>query len=128
MLRARDRIYCDLMEALELYTRQSCLRVTATDLAVMGATLADGGVNPITGVQVIDASTCRHTLAVIPIPSARASPVLRGASTEHPRVGRHAGEPWMTRAFSFENSSSVSFPASCSSESVRSWSAELVAA
>ena len=65
LLRARDRIYCDPMEALDLYTRQSCLRVTATDLAVMGATLADGGVNPITGEQVIAASTCRHTLAVM---------------------------------------------------------------
>ena len=65
LLRARDRIYCDPMEALELYTRQSCLRVTATDLAVMGATLADGGVNPITGVQVVGASTCRHALAVM---------------------------------------------------------------
>ena len=67
LLRARGRIYGDPMEALELYTRQSCLRVTATDLAVMGATLADGGVNPITGVQVVDASTCRHTLAVMTI-------------------------------------------------------------
>ncbi len=34
---------------VNLYTRQSCLAVTARDLAVMGATLADGGVNPITG-------------------------------------------------------------------------------
>ena len=48
LLRARDRIYCDPLEALDLYTRQSCLSVTARDLAVMGATLADGGVNPIT--------------------------------------------------------------------------------
>ena len=55
LLRARDRIYCDPLEALDLYTRQSSLSVTARDLAVMGATLADGGVNPITGEQVIDA-------------------------------------------------------------------------
>ena len=31
----------------------------------MGATLADGGVNPVTGERVIDAMTCRHTLAVM---------------------------------------------------------------
>ena len=50
LLRARDRIYCDPLEALDLYTRQSCLAVSrARDLAVMGATLADGGVNPVTG-------------------------------------------------------------------------------
>ena len=65
LLRARDRIYCDPLEALDLYTRQSCLSVSASDLAVMGATLADGGVNPVTGERVIAASTCRHTLAVM---------------------------------------------------------------
>ena len=31
----------------------------------MGATLADGGVNPLTGERVVDAATCRHTLAVM---------------------------------------------------------------
>ena len=65
LLRARDRIYCDPLEALDLYTRQSCLSVTARDLAVMGATLADGGVNPVTGERVIEASSCRQTLAVM---------------------------------------------------------------
>ena len=41
------------------------LSVTARDLAVMGATLADGGVNPLTREQVVGAETCRHTLAVM---------------------------------------------------------------
>lgn len=31
----------------------------------MGATLADGGVNPVTGTRVVDASVCRYTLAVM---------------------------------------------------------------
>jgi glutaminase len=31
----------------------------------MGATLADGGVNPLTGERVVGASTCRHTLVVM---------------------------------------------------------------
>jgi glutaminase len=52
-------------EAVDLYTRQSSLSVTAKDLAVMGATLADGGVNPLTRVRAVDAETCRHTLAVM---------------------------------------------------------------
>ena len=51
--------------AVELYTRQSCLSVTARDLAVMGATLADGGVNPVTHERVVAAETCRCTLAVM---------------------------------------------------------------
>jgi glutaminase len=50
---------------LDAYTRQSCLRVTVTDLAVMGATLADGGLNPLTGEQVVDLESCRAALAVM---------------------------------------------------------------
>lgn len=50
-------------EALDRYTRQSCVSVTAVDLATMGATLADGGVNPVTGERVVSATTCRHVLA-----------------------------------------------------------------
>ncbi len=52
-------------EAVELYTRQSCVAVTAADLAVMGATLADGGVQPRTGERVVDLPTCRATLATM---------------------------------------------------------------
>ena len=55
----------DPVETLDLYTRQCALEVTAVDLAVMGATLADGGVNPVTGVRVVSAATCRYTLAVM---------------------------------------------------------------
>ena len=65
VLEARDRMYGDPGEALDLYTRQSSLAVTARDLAVMGATLADGGVNPVTRDRVVEAETCRHTLAVM---------------------------------------------------------------
>jgi glutaminase len=52
-------------EAVELYTRQCVVQATATDLAVMGATLADGGVNPLTQARVVDAEVCRYTLAVM---------------------------------------------------------------
>ena len=64
-LASLGRVYCDPMEALDLYTRQCSLNVTARDLAVMGATLADGGVNPITKEQVIDQMSCRYALAVM---------------------------------------------------------------
>ena len=50
---------------IDVYTRQSSLRVTARDLAVMGATLGDGGINPLTGDRVVAATTCRSTLAVM---------------------------------------------------------------
>ena len=55
----------DPLIAVDLYTRQCSLAVTASDLAVMGATLADGGVNPITGKRVVDAAVCRYTLALM---------------------------------------------------------------
>jgi len=67
LLASRGRIYCDPAEAVDLYTRQSCLLATAEDLAVMSATLADGGVNPLTRRQVITPGVCRHTLAVMAI-------------------------------------------------------------
>jgi glutaminase len=65
LLQGYDRIYSDPAEAIDLYTRQCSLNVSARDLAVMGATLADGGVNPMSGDRVIDAETCRYTLAVM---------------------------------------------------------------
>jgi glutaminase len=55
----------DASDALDLYTRQCCLDVTAKDLAVMGATLADGGVNPLTSARVVGAESCRRALAVM---------------------------------------------------------------
>ena len=57
----------DPQEAVELYTDQCCLETTAVDLAVMGATLADGGVNPITGEQVVDAESTRVALVAMSV-------------------------------------------------------------
>jgi glutaminase len=65
LLAERGALWGGWQEALDLYTRQSSLRVTARDLAVMGATLADGGVNPVTGERAVGAEACRHALAVM---------------------------------------------------------------
>jgi glutaminase len=65
LLQSFDRIYCDAREATDLYTRQCSLNVSARDLAVMGATLADGGVNPVTKQRVVDAAVCHYALAVM---------------------------------------------------------------
>jgi glutaminase len=65
LLADHGRLGCDPAEAVDRYTRQSSLRVSATELAVMGATLAGGGVNPITRERVIDAGVCHFTLAVM---------------------------------------------------------------
>jgi glutaminase len=64
LLQSFDRIYCDPVQATDLYTRQ-CSNVSARDLAVMGATLADGGVNPLTKERVVDPIVCHYALAVM---------------------------------------------------------------
>lgn len=55
----------DPLEIVDVYTRQCSLLVDARDLAVMGATLADGGVNPLTGERVVSADVSRDTLAAM---------------------------------------------------------------
>jgi glutaminase len=65
LLQSYGRIYLDPVQATDLYTKQCSLNVSARDLAVMGATLADGGVNPITKKRVVDAMTCHYALAVM---------------------------------------------------------------
>jgi glutaminase len=65
LLNPHQRLWWDPEEATDLYTRQCSLRVTSADLAVMAATLANGGRQPITGEQVIDAIHCQHVLAVM---------------------------------------------------------------
>src|SRR5215470_5565477 len=58
LLQSFSRIYFDPAQATDLYTKQCSLNVSAKDLAVMGATLADGGVNPLTKERVVDAAVC----------------------------------------------------------------------
>lgn len=65
LLEGYGRMYFDALEATDVYTRQCSLNVTVRDLAVMGATLADGGVNPLTRQRVIDAPHCKRVLAVL---------------------------------------------------------------
>jgi glutaminase len=65
LLQSYNRIYCDPVLATDLYTRQCSLNVSAKDLAVMGATLADGGVNPLTKERVVQPSVCHYALAVM---------------------------------------------------------------
>jgi glutaminase len=65
LLQSYGRIYTDPAAAVDLYTKQCSLNVSARDLAVMGATLADGGVNPLTKERVVGAAVCHYALAVM---------------------------------------------------------------
>jgi glutaminase len=65
LLQSYGRIYLDPAQATDLYTRQCSLNVSAKDLAIMGATLADGGMNPMTKTRVVDPDVCHYVLAVM---------------------------------------------------------------
>ena len=53
LLAKYDRIYANPFESVDIYTKQCSVGVNAVQLARMGATLANNGVNPLTGEQVI---------------------------------------------------------------------------
>jgi glutaminase len=63
LLYSAGSMYCDPMEACDVYTRQCSTLITAVDLATMGATLAAGGVNPLSGQRVLTATHVPHILA-----------------------------------------------------------------
>jgi glutaminase len=65
VLHGYGRLGCDPKIATDLYTRQCSLNINAKDLAVMGATLADGGVNPVTKERVVSNDICHYVLAVM---------------------------------------------------------------
>lgn len=65
LLAGYGHIEPDPQEVVDVYTRQCSLLVDARDLGVMGATLADGGVNPLTGARVVSEVVARDTLAVM---------------------------------------------------------------
>lgn len=65
MLRNYDIIQDDAHDAVMTYTRQCSIKVNVKDLAVMSATLANGGRQPVTGEQILDADVCRLTQAVM---------------------------------------------------------------
>jgi glutaminase len=52
-------------ESLELYFQQCSMLVNAHDLAMMGATLANGGVNPVTGQRAIEQKYVKYLLSIM---------------------------------------------------------------
>lgn len=65
LMRSAGSLTADVNETLDVYFRQCSVLVTSRDLAVMGATLGNGGVNPITGRRVTSAETCQHVMTIM---------------------------------------------------------------
>ncbi|GLI24107.1 glutaminase 2 [Xanthobacter flavus] len=65
LLRTYGGVTGDVDRLLDVYFRQCSVLVTARDLAVMGATFANHGVNPLTGATVASNYAVARTLAVM---------------------------------------------------------------
>lgn len=65
MLKNFDILDEDPMSSLENYFRQCSISVNCRDLGVIAATLASGGINPITGVQAVDSKYVENILSVM---------------------------------------------------------------
>lgn len=65
LLAKYERIYADPIQSVDIYTKQCSVGVTAKQLAEMGATLADNGINPATGEQVIPREDIPYILAAM---------------------------------------------------------------
>src|ERR1700716_3392917 len=65
LLRNASVIKDDVSAVLEVYFRQCSILVTARDSAVMAATLANRGINPVTGEQVTTSYAISRTLSVM---------------------------------------------------------------
>ncbi len=65
LLDAYGRMGSDPLEATTVYTRQCSVNVTSHDLGVMGACLANHGVNPLTRKRVLDQDDVPRLLAVM---------------------------------------------------------------
>lgn len=65
LLRSQHMIEGRVDDVLALYLRQCSVTVTCRDLAVMAATLANGGVNPVTGARACERRHVRDVLTVM---------------------------------------------------------------
>ncbi len=65
LLFAYGRMYFDPVQATDIYTKQCAINVNVKDLAVMAATLANGGTNPVTKVKVVSPETAGFTMSIM---------------------------------------------------------------
>lgn len=65
MLRAEGVMADDAEDVVRGYTRQCSILLTVRDLAVMAATLANGGRQPVTGEQILQLEATRQALSVM---------------------------------------------------------------
>ena len=79
-------LYDDPDTTCDIYTKQCSIAITCKDLAVMGSTLANGGVNPITGKAIINPEFLPHIFAEMTMEG------LYGASDDFAYTVGHPGK------------------------------------
>jgi glutaminase len=80
LMRSNSMISGGVEGILALYLRQCSVRVTCRELALMAATLSNGGVNPMTGGRALPYATSEKCLALC-TPAACTTPPVSGPST-----------------------------------------------
>lgn len=60
-----DHIYSDPLESVDIYTKQCSVGVNVKQLAQMGATLANNGINPVTGTRVLKSEDIPEILSAM---------------------------------------------------------------
>jgi glutaminase A len=65
LLHSQGLLGVDVEAVINLYARQCSLKVDCQDLALMAATLANGGVNPVSGKRAVRSAHVKHILAVM---------------------------------------------------------------
>ena len=63
LLKNSGNMYTDPDQACDVYTRQCSVAITCRDLAIMGGTIANGGINPVTKKQVVNKENIQPILA-----------------------------------------------------------------
>ena len=65
LMRSEGTLHVEPGDAISVYARACAVLVDATALATMGATLANGGVNPSSGKQVVAREVARDVMSVM---------------------------------------------------------------
>ena len=92
LMRSLGMLTGDIEENLRVYLSMCSVRVTTCELSAIGATLANGGLNPLTGARALSAGHVRDVVSVMMtcgMYDAAASGPTRSAS--RPRAGCRAG-------------------------------------
>jgi glutaminase len=63
LLNSYGKFYGDVLQTIDVYTKQCSALVTSRDVAIMAATLANNGINPYTGEKVIDKKYISYILS-----------------------------------------------------------------